>query len=760
MLLGVAAMLVLIFILVILPGTPQQNTQAQPVVVSIKSNPEIAVLSGAVGEESSATLEITTENEVAIYDVRTTFADKNFNINNTCVSLQRISKDIPCQVNLTWKPVAAVFDGVTRLVIEYGAVGSPREAALNMEIQVSLNATDKASEPAPVQPEPAPAPIETPIAPEPEPIIEIPEPIEIPSEPEPILPTTPELPDAQFGDGCYDFSFMGYDLNGRQFGWIRPNQGRYLFHTFDDSDCSNPIGEYDINTGFITDIKDYTKKIGTDAERINVSNSVAAGRAGLELPRLGNPASSRASVRAGQLSTEQLMALAPAGAALNEGASRIYERNVEPSELVPSSVGANDAIISSARPYDRRYVLRQFKPIPATIVNDVRADERVNELPVRAVVERNVYSDNERNIIVPSGTLLLGYVTGVLPGPYKTIGRLQVNWYQMIRPDGVEFHLGSDGSVYSADSQGRVGIPGRGSTDYLEEMLVPMAAALVPAAVNLIAPISDRFVNQIDLDNNTIVQSGTMRSSELAKQEIVKSWDKVTQRLVMDMMGDMTPPFTIPAGTRITVLSNKDLVVNWDETKLTASGYTSRSSTTAKHSAGPTQQQIQQYIQEKNPEWLGQVRATGVDPNTGKIDYMGDSALLQAFRAQADNYQAQYVAQQQAYQQAQAAAPVPLDACGKSVYLNLVYEPGTCNPVNPALKLATPEQAQSLEDQIFSGELDSGVVAGVAQVCNDGTPPDINGCCPSAGEQFVNDPVNGPICCLIDDPAECFPPLI
>ena len=74
-----------------------------------------------------------------------------------------------------------------------------------------------------------------------------------------------------------------------------------------------------------------------------------------------------------------------------------------------------------------------------------------------------------------------------------------------IRPDGVEFNFTDEGhQPFAGDAQGRVGVPGRGSTDYMEQFVMPMLTAIVPAAVNLIAPVSDAFVNQIDLDNNTM----------------------------------------------------------------------------------------------------------------------------------------------------------------------------------------------------------------------------------------------------------------
>ena len=96
---------------------------------------------------------------------------------------------------------------------------------------------------------------------------------------------------------------------------------------------------------------------------------------------------------------------------------------------------------------------------------------------------------------------------------------------------------------------------------------MPILTALVPAAVNMIAPITDTVINQIDLDNNSIVQSGTIRSSEMAKQDIINTWNKITQKLLVDAIDNTVPPFSIAAGTRINVFSPVDLIVTCGETE-------------------------------------------------------------------------------------------------------------------------------------------------------------------------------------------------
>jgi type IV secretory pathway VirB10-like protein len=372
-------------------------------------------------------------------------------------------------------------------------------------------------------------------------------------EPEPILAPMAQPAVAVLAEACSDFAFPGYGASGQQIGWIRPKGGAYMFHPFSDKDCSNPTGIYNPDNGMITDIENPGRKLGTDADHIGYA-SITNGA----IPQLSNPVAPKTVNKARQLSSEELSSVTYSGSGR---LSELNEGFVRKSEKIMTSSGA--MVVSSA-PYDRSFVLRQYKPIPATIVSEIRADNSLTKgqgLPVIATVDRNVYSDTGRTIIIPTGTQLMGYVTGDVPGPYRAIGRMQIKWYQFIRPDGVEFNFDDAQEPSSGDAQGRHGVPGRGSTDYLEQFVMPMLTAIVPAAVNMIAPRSDRFVNQIDLDNNTVTQTGQVRSSELAKNEIIKAWNGVAQKLLVDMMDNTVPPFSIAAGTRINVFSPVDLLV-------------------------------------------------------------------------------------------------------------------------------------------------------------------------------------------------------
>lgn len=744
-----SALLVVVILLVLLiGGKKDKNIKAPEIALEIATEPsEIEWIDSKIGEKQTQSIKITTNTAAKIPSIKLSENIDGLSINTICTNMGEITPEIPCTAELSWTPKTDLAKTGVKILIEYYPASAEAKMAQTIELPVALSTFV----PPPPQPEPKPVkeePVQNPITTAVEtlaPTIE---------EPKITQPTTSALDTER----CYEFAFGGYDTYGKQIGWIRPQAGRYLFHPFSDVNCTQPTGEYNPDTGFITDLKNPSKKIGSDLDRIGFIAS------GAKIPVLSNPAPERTVNKARQKTGTGPDLPGAAG-----GSQRLSEINpafaYKPtSNLVPSSAG--QAFVSTD-PYDRSFVLRQYKPIPATIVNEVRADakiERQSMLPVQATVDRHVYSDNGRTIIIPTGTLMLGYLTGEMPGPYKAIGRMQIKWYRFVRPDGVEFSF-ADNEPFAGDSQGRVGVPGHGSTDYMEQFIMPMITAIVPAAVNLIAPISDKFVNQIDLDNHTVTQSGQVRSSELAKNEIITTWNRVAQKLMVDMLDNTVPPFSIAAGTRITVYSPKDLIVNFCDKVdgiancsdlIKPSGYishVSKSIGTAPTPDGP-------WVNYNDPSWVGQVRGFDIQKFCGQNGQLASGVTAQTISdagydyrtvvayCQATQYQAINNAKQAAvYANQQQAGIVGAD--GKQVtkgtkeynqqVLGLEYNPdGTIK--NPFVK----EQAPAAQPPV------------AVLTCEDGNPPDENGCC--AGETYTDMGEQGFNCCPVAG-GDCFPPI-
>lgn len=735
-----------------------------------------------VGDTKNQEISITASADVNVLAVNNYTEINGLNVQQNCTVIQPINKTIGCKIFLKYEPTTVQPVTNVSLFVEWHDVKEPQTMKKESKIVLTLGAQAPIKEPTPVpmsvsEPEPKPEPEEEPfVNQEPEEELDFePEPVEEPEpEPEPVKenvkksvnalapaikkPAKKAKKDVEIviPDGCSDFAFPAYGTSGKQIGWVKPSGGAYYYHSFADKDCTNAEGTYNPDNGIITD--DSGKKIGTDAEHIGLS-VVNSG----VLPELKMRPAIKQVIRAKQRDT----------ASNSEGmgrASSSGQEFVKPAAPIDAEEylgsGSEDDRLRPTRPYDRQFILRQYKPIPATIVSEVRADPEAlanSFLPVRATVDRNVYSDSGRNVIIPAGTLMLGYVTGKLPGPYASIGRMSIKWYQFVLPNGMEYNFAGEGDndPFSGDAQGREGVLGRGSTDYLEQFFMPMLTSFVPAAINLINPVADAFVNQIDLDNNTVVQSGTVRSSELAKSEIISAWNAVAQKLMLDMMNSSVPPFTIAAGTRITVYSPVDLVASCGDDKdnsgkKCALGYDNGS----RRSTGKGMHNFEQ-PDYNSPEWIGQSRSFNVEAycdcngeicdvneeckGKGCDGYSYQTLLLWC---KSMNYKSKKALQYEAYTEDQTKQYQKkiqeLGGQGTQQFneeiLGIQYnDDGTV--VNPYENPVT--EAPAAED--------------TALTCMDGSLPDENGCC--AGEIYTDMGEMGFNCCP-EAGGDCFPPLL
>ena len=827
LLLAAAFVVVLILLTLLLTrGEEEKLENADDVAIILNIAPD-TIDWGAVivGETETETIKISANQPVKIMDVRLGDGASGMEKpQQNCTPMDHIDSDIPCSVVLTYKPTTPAQAQAVDLYIDWRGASEPDIMKNTDRVVLVLGAT------APEIPEPEPV-----VIPDPEPVTQI-EPIAPVTENDTIdsiasetiatvtEPTAPAYqqeiindiesiaPSSGFAfdtaeqyapinnydsepeyvrppEACSDFAMPAYNLSGVQSGWIRPSGGAYYFHPFSDTECNNPTGVYNPDNGIITDINNPAQKIGTDAEHIGyitIQNGT--------LPQLSNPAVTKTVNKAVQLTTDQLRTINTPQDSTKQAGLRL-----KPAPESGVIIGTSGSAVFSSDPFDRKFVLRQYKPIPATIVSEVRADPSLygcmtnaqgqvectgQTLPVRATVDRNVYADDGRTVVIPTGTLMLGYVTGELPGPYKSIGRMQINWYQFILPSGVEFNFNTTNAPFSGDSQGRAGVPGHGSTDYVEQLVMPMLTAIVPAAVNLIAPIADTFVNQIDLDNNTVVQSGTVRSSELAKQEVITAWNQVAQKLIVDALDNTIPPFSIAAGTRITVYSPMDLVITCGtdnskecsvDTVQAATGLVASEDKyrNVRQDDWRTNTKALPTVNYSDGSWTGQVRSFNldnyctnqtddgmwdIDPDlTAKViaesgyDYRTVLAYCQSL-----NYQAISNAQQDALYQNQQEQFQANYGTGSS------FNTGTgltgisgSQSYNEDILGLTYDDSGAIQNP-FVDNTTTGAPTETVITCEGGALPDANGCCP--GEIYTDMGEQGFNCCP-EAGGDCFPPI-
>ena len=295
-------------------------------------------------------------------------------------------------------------------------------------------------------------------------------------------------------------------------------------------------------------------------------------------------------------------------------------------------------------------------------------------------------------------------------------------------------------------------------------MVLPLLTAVVPAAVNMIAPITDKFVNQIDLDNNTVVQSGTVRSSELAKNEIITAWNQVAQKFIVDMLDNTVPPFSIAAGTRITVFSPADLVITCGENddKICSLKNVQEASKKGSWQKRPDWQHSGTVDYSDN-SWTGQVRSFNLSTycknyKDGKLNLTqeqtedlytkGINYSTVLFYCQSGQYTAINNARQAAiYQNQQDANNSNSIASTGGVGTKSYNENVLGLKYNEDGSIQNPFQAAKKEEDTAQAVI----------TCEDGTAPDANGCC--TGEIYTDMGDQGFNCCP-ETGGDCFPPIL
>ena len=204
--------------------------------------------------------------------------------------------------------------------------------------------------------------------------------------------------------------------------------------------------------------------------------------------------------------------------------------------------------IVSSWPVKMTNVILKDKAIPAVLVRSI--DSRYSDVPVTAIVERHIYSEEGRNIMIPAGSRIIGRMSG--DAGENHVAKLEISWERLIRPDGGAFAF----SATSGDAQGRGGVAA-----YLDEQLLakygkPILSSSVTSLITYMAARYDPVTTNNQSDTTT--QSDASKAAEDARETFRDNMDQIFQQLI-DAATEIPPVVFVPAGTRLTVFSNEDL---------------------------------------------------------------------------------------------------------------------------------------------------------------------------------------------------------
>lgn len=203
--------------------------------------------------------------------------------------------------------------------------------------------------------------------------------------------------------------------------------------------------------------------------------------------------------------------------------------------------------IVSSWPVDMSRMIMKDKAIPAVIVRSI--DSRYVDVPVTAIVERHIYSESGRNILIPAGSRIIGKAESGQGENH--VAKLDITWERLVRPDGGAFIF----QGVSGDAQGRGGVAA-----YLDEQLMkkygkPVLTSTVTSAISYMMAVNDDVTTT---ENGTQTTSSKSEAASDARENFINAMDQIFQQLI-DESTDIPPVVYVPSGTRVTVFSNEDL---------------------------------------------------------------------------------------------------------------------------------------------------------------------------------------------------------
>lgn len=187
------------------------------------------------------------------------------------------------------------------------------------------------------------------------------------------------------------------------------------------------------------------------------------------------------------------------------------------------------------------------KPIPAVIARSIDSN---NPTPVTAFVERNVYAEEGRSVVIPAGSRLMGTLGGLTAGTETTSSsaKVQITWERLIRPDGSLFVF----QGITGDAQGRGGALGYLDQQLFKKYTLPiMTTALTSYTSYIMAPKDDD-------DSSSDTESPRQQAANDARQNFLQDMNRIFEQILADKT-NIKPLTYVPAGTRIIVYPNIDL---------------------------------------------------------------------------------------------------------------------------------------------------------------------------------------------------------
>jgi type IV secretion system protein VirB10 len=201
---------------------------------------------------------------------------------------------------------------------------------------------------------------------------------------------------------------------------------------------------------------------------------------------------------------------------------------------------------------DLSLMILQGKMIEAVLETTINTD-----LPgsLRAVINRDIYAESGKNILIPSGSRLIGnYGNSVSAGQQ----RLLVTWGRIVRPDGVSVSISSQGT----DQLGRSGMAGIVDNKYKEMFANAFLTSTLAIASTIALSGTQKTITSSTSSGSTANGGGstTTQSATPTDAAILQGVQNITNVGNRIAMGESTTPtIIINQGAKIMVYVSQDI---------------------------------------------------------------------------------------------------------------------------------------------------------------------------------------------------------
>ena len=201
---------------------------------------------------------------------------------------------------------------------------------------------------------------------------------------------------------------------------------------------------------------------------------------------------------------------------------------------------------------DLTKVIMQGKIIEAVLETAIDTDLSST---VRAIITRDIYAEEGKNILIPRGSRVVGtYDTNVAAGQT----RVTINWTRIIRVDGMSLNITST----ATDRLGRAGVQGELDNKYAQRLTNSFLSSVLSVGTSiLVEKMNDStgITSTISsLTGETTTTSG--KASDYALIEATEDFMDEAKNIV-DSIAEQKPVIRIPQGEKVIIMVTQDVTL-------------------------------------------------------------------------------------------------------------------------------------------------------------------------------------------------------